>query len=105
MGSVCCLKKKKTLKNKSFSRSIVLKETQQTKKSFLKNILVKLNYLIMKMYNHPYEFWQSQTGDNDNYHINIYYNLISMHNWVCTSCYLDLDVVVPQSIWPKIVFL
>lgn len=56
------------------------------------------------MYNHPCKFWQSQTGDNVNYHINIYYNLISMHNYVCTSYYLDLDVVVPWSIWPKIVF-
>lgn len=56
------------------------------------------------MYNHPYKFWQSQTRDNVNYHINIYYNLISMHSSVCTSYDLDIDVVVPWSIWPKIVF-
>lgn len=39
----------------------------------------------MKTYNHPYEFWQSQTGDNVDYHFNIYCDLISMHSWVCTS--------------------
>lgn len=67
MGSVCCLKKKTI---KAFLAAL-------EKKLFKRFSKTKL---IMKMYNHPFKFWQSQTRDNVNYHINICYNLISMHS-------------------------